>query len=361
MLDRLEIFPNEWQYNPMSNDQVKVLITYRLAAEYVNRIRAVDPRIRVLYEPELLGELRYATDHSAPVERTPAQEARWQELLAQAEVMFGFDYTHLYDLLQRAPRLKWVQGTSTGIGQAVKRFGWDKSDVVFTTAGGVHPGPLAEFCVMAMLMFVKDAFRMAAEKERKHWERYAGTELRGKTLAVIGLGRNGREVARLARCLGMRVIGTKRNVEGFEPTSLGVERLYPWTGLHPMLSRADFVALCVPHTQETEGLVGEAEIAAMKPGAVLINVARGTIWDEPAVVRALQSGDLGGVASDVFVVEPLNAESPFWDMSNVIICPNSASAADSENAKLTALLCDNLRRYLANEPLRNVLDTERLY
>jgi len=345
----------------MSNNQVKVLITYRLAAEYVNRIRGVDPRIEVLYEPELLGELRYATDHSAPVERTPVQEARWQELLAQAEVMFGFDYTHLYDLLQFAPRLKWIQGTSTGIGQAVKKFGWDKSDLVFTTAGGVHSGPLAEFCLMAMLMFVKDAFRMAAEKERKHWERYAGTELRGKTLAVISLGSGGRQVARLARCLGMRVIGTKRTIEGFEPTSLGVERLYPWTDLYPMLARADFVVLSVPHTPETEGLIGEAEIAAMKPGAVLINVARGTIWDEPAVIRALQSGHLRGMAADVFAVEPLPAESPLWDMPNVIICPHSASAADSENAKLTELLCDNLRHYLAGEPLRNVLDTERLY
>jgi phosphoglycerate dehydrogenase-like enzyme len=345
----------------MSHDQVKVLIAYRLAAEYVNRIRGVDPRIEVLYEPDLLGELRYATDHSAPVERTPAQEARWQELLAQAEVMFGFDYTHLYDLVQLAPRLKWIQGTSTGIGQAVKKFGWDKSGIVCTTAGGVHSGPLAEFCLMAMLMFVKDAPRMAAEKERKHWERYAGTELRGKTLAVISLGSGGRAVARRARCLGMRIIGTKRTIEGFEPTSLGVERLYPWTDLHPMLAQADFVVLYVPHTPETEGLIGEAELAAMKPGAVLINVARGTIWDEPAVIRALQSGHLGGMAADVFAVEPLPAESPFWDMPNVIICPHSASAADSENAKLTELLCDNLRRYLADEPLRNVLDTERLY
>jgi glyoxylate/hydroxypyruvate reductase A len=345
----------------MSHNQVKVLIAYRLAPEYVNKIQGVDPRIKVLYEPDLLGEPRYATDHSAPVERTLAQEARWQELLAQAEVMFGFDYTHLHDLLQLTPRLKWIQGTSTGIGQAVKRFGWDKSDIVFTTAGGVHPEPLAEFCLMAMLMFVKDAFRMAAEKERKHWERYAGTTLRGKTLAVIGLGRNGRQVARLARCLGMRVVGTKRTIEGFEPTSLGVERLYPWTGLHPMLVQADFVVLCVPHTPETEGLIGRAELAAMKPGAVLINVARGTIWDELAVIAALQSGHLGGLASDVFATEPLPADSPLWDMPNVLICPHSASAADSENKKLTDLFCDNLRRYLAGQPLRNVLDTERMY
>jgi len=321
----------------------------------------VDPRIEVFYEPDLLGRPRYPTDHSAPIERTPAQEAHWHELLAQAEVMFGFDYSHLHDLLRFTPRLKWVQGTSTGIGQTVKRFGWDDSEIVFTTAGGVHSGPLAEFILMAMLMFVKDAFRMAAEKERRHWERYTGTELRGKTLAVISLGSGGREVARLGRCLGMHVIGTKRTTEGVEPTSLGVERLYPWTDLHPMLAQADFVVLFLPHTPETQGLIGEAELAAMKPGAVLINVARGTIWDEPAVIAALRSGHLGGLASDVFAVEPLPADSPLWDMPNVLISPHSGSAADSENRKLTELFCDNLRRYLVNEPLRNVLDTTLLY
>ena len=345
----------------MPDNQIKVLITLPLEPELINQILAVDPRIDVLFDPNLLGRPQYATHYNAPIERTPAQESRWQGFLAEAEVMFGFDYTHLYDLLDLAPRLKWVQGSSTGIGQAVVKFGWDQSDVVFTTAGGVHSRPLAEFCLMAMLMFVKDAFRMAAEQERTYWQRYAGTELRGKTLAVISLGRGGQEVARLARCLGMRVLGTKRTIEGLEPTSLGVERLYPWTDLQPMLARADFVVLSLPHTPETGGLIGEEELAAMKPGAVLINVARGDIWDEPAVVRALKSGHLGGVASDVFAVEPLPGDSPLWDMPNVLVSPHSASAADSEKAKLTGLFCDNLRRYLAGEPLRNVLDTVKLY
>ncbi len=345
----------------MPKSQTKVLITLPLEAELVNQIQGVDPRVEVLYEPDLLGRPQYATHYNAPIERTPAQEARWQELLAQAEVMFGFDYTHLNDLLPLAPRLKWIQGSSTGIGQAVVKFGWDQSDIVCTTAGGVHSRPLAEFCLMAMLMFVKDAFRMASEQERRHWQRYAGTELRGKTLAVISLGRGGQEVARLSRCLGMRVIGTKRSIEGLEPTSLGVERLYPWTDLQPMLARADFVVLFLPHTPETEGLIGAEELAAMKPGAVLINVARGTIWDEAAVVRALQSGHLGGLASDVFAVEPLPGDSPLWDMPNVLISPHSASAVASEKAKLTDLFCDNLGRYLAGEPLRNVLDTVKLY
>lgn len=345
----------------MSQDKVKVLVAFPLTPELATRIEAVDPGVELLYAPELLGTPRYATDHAPPVDRTPDEDARWLDLLAQAEVIFGFDYSHLNDFMELVPSLKWVQGTSTGIGMAVKRFGWDRGDIVFTTARGIHSGPLAEFCLMAMLMFVKDAFRMAAEKERKHWQRYAGTTLRGKTLAVISLGDGGQAVARRARCLGMRVLGTKRTIEGLEPTSLGVEYLYPWTNLKPMLARADFVVLYLPHTAETEGLIGRAELAAMKPGAVLINVARGAIWDEPAVVEALESGHLGGLASDVFAIEPLPADSPLWDMPNVIISPHSASAAESENAKVTDLFCDNLARYLAGQPLLNVLDTERLY
>jgi glyoxylate/hydroxypyruvate reductase A len=345
----------------MSNGKVNVLVAFSLAAELAGKIEAVDPRVELLYVPELLGVPRYATDHAPPVTRTAEEEDRWRKLLAQAEVIFGFDYSHLEDFLDLTPSLKWLQGTSTGIGMAVKRFGWEWSDIVFTTARGVHSGPLAEFCLMAMLMFVKDAFRMAAEKERKHWQRYAGTTLRGKTLAVISLGDGGQAVARRARCLGMRVIGTKQTIEGFEPTSLGVERLYPWTDLHPMLAQADFIVLYLPHTGETEGLIGRAELAAVKPGAVLINVARGAVWDEEAVIDALRSGHLGGLASDVFALEPLPKDSPLWELPNVIISPHSASAADSENTKLTDLFCDNLERYLAGQPLRNVLDTERLY
>jgi len=243
----------------------------------------------------------------------------------------------------------------------VDRGGLTESDIVFTTAGGVHVTPLSEFVMMVMLMFVKDAFRMADGKERHHWERYCGTELRGKTLAVISLGRTGKEIARLAKSFGMRVIGTKRHTEGVDPESLNVEQLYPWTDLHPILAQADFVVLCIPHTSETEGMIGEAEFAAMKQGSVLINIARGSIYDEPAFIRALESGHLAGAAIDVAAKEPLPPESPLWDMPNVIISPHSASTADSENWKLTNLFCDNLLRYLDGRPLRNVLNKKTLY
>jgi len=342
-------------------DKVKVMITFYLEQELVNKIQNLDPRIEVLYEPNLMGRPRYQSHHVG-FQGTPEQEKIWLKLMSQAEVIFGYiGRAHLRDLPNLAPRLKWNQSPSTGIGQMVNRGGLTESDIIFTTAGGVHVTPLSEFVMMSMLMFVKDAFRMAEGKKRHNWERYCGTELRGKTLAIISLGRTGQEIARLGKSFGMRVIGTKRHTEGVDPESLGVDQLYPWTNLHPILNQADFVVLCIPHTSETEGMIGENEFAAMKPGSVLINIARGTIYDEPAFIRALESNHLAGAAIDVAAKEPLPPESPLWDMSNVIISPHSASTADSENWKLTDLLCDNLLRYLDGKDLRNVLNKKTLY
>jgi len=343
------------------SDKIKVMITFFLEPELVEKIRSLDPRIEVLYEPDLMGRPRYQSHHVG-FQGTSEQEKRWLEMMSHAEVIFGYiGRSHLRDLPKLAPRLRWNQSPSTGIGQMVNRSGLTESDIVFTTAGGVHVTPLSEFVLMAMLMFVKDAFRMAAEKERHHWERYCGTELRGKTLAVISLGRTGKEIARLASCFGMRVIGTKRHIEGVDPRSLNVEKLYPWTDLHGILSEADFVVLTIPHTSETEGMMGEEEFATMKKGSFLVNIARGAIYDELAFIRALKSGHLAGAAIDVAAKEPLPSESPLWDMPNVIISPHSASTVDSENWKLVDLFCDNLKRYLDGQPLRNVLDKKKLY
>jgi phosphoglycerate dehydrogenase-like enzyme len=240
-------------------------------------------------------------------------------------------------------------------------MGFTESEVVVTTASGVHATALAEFVLMSMLYFVKGGFYLSEKKKRKHWQRYTGGELRGQTLAVGGLGSIGREVARLGRCMGMSVIGTKRNTQGITPAAVGVDVLYPKTELKNMLGQADFVAVCTPHTDETEGLLGEAELEAMKLGGVLINIARGATVDEEALVRALREGHLGGAALDVTASEPLPASSPLWDMDNVLLCPHSGSNVDSEDRELINLFCDNLRRYLAGKPLLNVLDRKLLY
>jgi len=345
------------------NDPINVFITFRLAPELVEQVRTAHPRIEITYEPDLLGQLRYPNDqHGAPINRTPEQEQRWLHHLANAEIIFGYlNPQYASRIKELAPNLKWIQSPSAGIGQGAKRTGLTETDITLTTSSGMHATPLAEFCIMSMLIFIKDHFHMAREKQRHHWQRLSTTELRTKTLAIVGLGRVGREVARLGQCLGMRVLGTKRNTDGVDPATVNVETLYPWTDLHPMLGQSDFVVLIVPHTEETHGLIGEAELAAMKKGSVLINIARGPIVDEPSLIRALQSGHLGGLASDVFWKEPLPPDSPFWDMPNVIISPHSASTADTENAKLTDIFVDNIHNYIEEKPMRNLLDKKALY
>lgn len=212
---------------------------------------------------------------------------------------------------------------------------------------------------MAMLVFVKDLAWLRAQQAGHRWERYCARELRGMTLGVIGLGHVGQEVARTGHALGMRVIGTKRTIppEGV----LHVERVLPPDAAGDVIREADVLVLIVPQTGTTRGLLGEAELRSMKPGAILINIARGSIVDEEALIAVLRDGHLGGAALDVFAREPLPADSPLWDLPNVIVSPHSASTVPGENARLTELFCENLRRYLDGRPLLNLFERDRLY
>lgn len=339
---------------------LKVLVASYLEPDQVERIRRVDPRLEVIYRPELLRPPRYPADHKGrAVERTPDEEALWRRHLAEADVLFDFDQTHLDDLPELAPKVRWVQATSSGIGPFVQRLGYARRmpRTVFTRASGVHAQPLAEFCVLVMLMFRKGLHRVMRDQKRKHWERYAGTDLEGRTLVVVGLGGVGREVARVAKALRMRVVGVEAPGFATDPVSVPVDELRTPEELHSVLGRAEHLVLIAPHTPETEGMIGARELALMPRGAVLINIARGALVEEEALVDALRSGHLAGAGLDVFAREPLPPESPFWDMPNVLVSPHSASTSDRENRRLTDLFCENLRRFLAGEPLINVLET----
>lgn len=340
-----------------------VLITTYLEPELVERIRQVDERLDVVYEEALIGAPRYAADHYNLPKRTPEQEARWRELLGRADILFDFDPTHRADLPEIATNVRWIQSTSAGIGQFVRRSAYDKRmpNTIFTTASGVHARPLAEFCVMSMLMFAKGLRQMLEQQGHKHWERYAGTDLEGRTLGIVGVGNIGTQVAAFGKALGMTVIGTKRTITDVDPATLHLDQLYSIDKLHDLLGRSEYLVLVTPHTDETEHLLGANELALLPQGAIIINIGRGALIDEPAMIAALQSGHLGGAALDVFAEEPLPPDSPLWDMPNVLVSPHSGSTSDRENARVTKLFCENLRRFLDGEALVNVLDTERLY
>jgi len=343
----------------MADSKLTVLIASYLEPDYVEKIRADVPQVDVIYRPDLLGTPRYIADHTTPVNRTPEQEEEWQSLLAKADILFDFDHSHREDICELTPNVKWIQATSAGIGQFVKRMGYaEKRDWIFTTASGVHSRPLTEFCLMAMIMFSKNYLLMQQGKENKHWERYGNSELAGKTVGIVGLGRIGRDLATVCNFLGMTVVGSRRDTS---KTVENVDTLYTPDNLMPMMPRLDYLVLATPHTPETDGLITADHIRALKQGAVIINIARGVVIDQQAMTEALQDGHLLGAALDVFAVEPLPQDDPLWELPNVIISPHSASTADSENGKITELFITNLKHFLNDEPLQNVLDTDLLY
>jgi len=345
----------------MNQERLRVVITTPLEAELTARIAAVDSRLDVIYPAELIPQMRYPADHAAANPQTADELTAWESLLESADVLFDFGPRPLQSQLTDLPKLQWIQATSAGVGQFAARLGLGGSNIVVTTASGVHARPLAEFTLMAMLMFGKGAFRMLADQKAHRWERYAGEDLAGKMVGIVGVGRIGREVARVVRGLDARVVGTVRMVGERTAEDLHLDRLLPTADLDQILSELDFLVLTCPHTPETEGLINAERLAALKAGAVLINLARGAVVDEPALIAALRTGKLAGAALDVVAKEPLAPDSPLWDMPNVLISPHSASTALSENGKITDLFCDNLRRFLDGRPLRNVLNYELLY
>ena len=333
-----------------------LVVTSPLEDDLVDRIRKVDDRVAVTYPEELLAAPRYPSDHPfAPV------DDRWQPLLDEAEILFDFGPLEFAPTLASRPRLRWIQGTSAGVGRLVERVGLVESDVVVTTASGVHARPLAEFVLLAMLMFGKNTLHLTRQQREHRWERHADEEVRGKVVCVVGLGKIGREVARLARALDARVVGVVRGAGERTAEELGVDRLADAVALDDVLPQADVLVLATPHTHETHRLLDARRLSLLRPSAILVNVARGDVVDESALIEALRSGRLRGAALDVFEREPLPPESPLWDLPNVFVSPHSASTVAGENARIVDLFCQNLRAYLDGAPMLNVLDKALLY
>jgi phosphoglycerate dehydrogenase-like enzyme len=339
-----------------------IMISSPLEEEHVARIRAADPaRIEVLYEPDLLPPTRYRNDHKgAPVTRTPEQRARWQAMMRRATISWDIPAA---DDLAVAERLRWIQCTSTGVGQHIKRLGLQDRDILVTTARGTHARPLAEFVFMALLSHWRGLAHLQAEQRAHRWERYCVDEVAGRTLVILGAGDLARGSARVAKALDMHVIAVARDPAKSREHNGLFDEIVPTSALHGALARADAVLLTVPHTPETERMMDAAAIAAMRPGAAFVNIARGQIVDEKALIAALRSGHVGFAALDVAEVEPLPPESPLWDLPNVLISPHSASTPASENAQIVSMFLHNLHCWLDGrvEGMRNVLDKHRMY
>ncbi|QBD79769.1 D-2-hydroxyacid dehydrogenase [Ktedonosporobacter rubrisoli] len=266
-----------------------------------------------------------------------------------------------------APHLRWLQASGAGIDELrptgiLKR----ESGVEVTTAAGINAPTIAEYVFGSMLMFNRTWPEMVRLQDRHvwprsaHWYKLGGRELGEQTLGIVGLGSIGRQVARIARAFGMRILATRRSAqEGSQDPD--VDQLFPQSQLRAMLGQSDYVVLAVPLTAETEQMIGEAELKAMQPHTYLVNVARGRVIDEKMLIEALREGWIAGAGLDVAAEEPLPSNSPLYSMPNVILTPHISGVSVHYNKRLTELFADNLRRYRAGEPLRNLYDPIRGY
>jgi glyoxylate/hydroxypyruvate reductase len=339
---------------------LNVLIASPLEPQYAAAIEAADSRLRVLYAPELLPVPRYPCDHSGvPRALTEAELASWARLRAEADVSLDFDWQEPGAMASNCPRLRWVQGTSAGIGGFLERTGLIGTQLTFTTAAGVHGVPLAEFTLLGLLYFAKRVPMLLRWQGEHHWERFTSGQLAGTTAVLVGLGGVGRQIARTLDAVGVHVIGCGRPERSYSVQ--GVARYVGTDELDSVLPEADALILACPLTPSSQGLIGSEQLARLPAGAVLVNVSRGAVVDEVAMTGALASGHLGGAALDVFAAEPLPPSSPLWDMDNVIISPHSASTAARENELLVELFTDNLQRWLDGRSLRNLFDREAGY
>jgi len=323
-------------------------------------LRAIDPRVDPVVLPVDPDSDWLSPSPAEPHEEPPpwgrSVAAARREVLARAEVLVGLHAPR--DLMRLALRLRWIQAVGAGVDGWVAA-GVTSDRVVVTNSSGLGARGIAEF-VLGRLLQVWKGFRAIDEAQREHrWQAAYGRTFAGSTLGIVGLGAIGAEVARRARAFGVSVLAMKRSHRS-GMTSPVADQLFGPRDLHAMLARCDAVVIAAPHTPETEHMIDAAAIAAMPRGSVLVNVARGPLVDPAALVEAMRSGHLGAAVLDVFEEEPLPASSPFWELPDTYVSPHAAVAVDRYVEDLFELVAENVRRYVAGEPLRNAVDMAAL-
>lgn len=294
---------------------------------------------------------------------------------AEAEILYTIRH---FPEPEQAPRLRWIQLHFAGVEGVLHRPIVQAEDIEVTSASGIHAAPIAEYCISMMLAFMYQIPRLMRLKAQAQWpdnqyEIFKPHGLQGLTVGIVGYGSIGREVARIADAFGMIVLATKHDLahlqddEGYiepgtgDPTGDIPERLYPPKALGSMARECDFLVVAAPMTESTHHLIDETVLQQMRDSAVLINIARGNVLDEAALVSALAAEQIRGAALDVFSEEPLPATSPLWNLDNVIISPHISGNNTRYHERAAALFYENLRRYIDRRPLLNRINRERGY
>ena len=335
---------------------IQVLITLPFPDDLVDQLGSVSPRLQInVQRAQQPGEIP-------------------DEVWKQTEVL----YTNLVlPTAEQAPKLRWIQFHWAGVNHAIDHPILRKPDLVATTLSGAAAPQTAEYALTMLLALGHHLPELMEHKNRKdwpkdRWQRFSPRELNASTVGIVGYGSIGRQIARLLHDFNATILATKRDAmhpedSGYIPKGLGdptgelVRRLYPPQALRSMLKECDYVVVTVPLTPDTRGMIGAEVLAALHPGAFLVDLSRGGIVDHQALIEALRDRKLSGAALDVFPEEPLPADSPLWELPNVIITPHISGNTPEYDERAVALFGENLHRYLAGLPLYNQIDPERGY
>ena len=333
---------------------------------------AVNVTVAIDFSDDIMVELREISPRLQIERHFPDVPA---EVIARTEILYTTGY---FPSPEQAPKLRWIQANTAGLNHYLDQPIVQAEDITVTSASGVHANNMAHFCVMMMLMFNYKMRRSLDMQARAEWmenaaEVFMPIDMNLQTVGIVGYGSVGRELARLCAAMGMTVLAAKQDlrntaeVDAFVLPGLGdpsgdiPDRIYPAVTIASMAKDCDYLVILAPLTDATKGMIGERVFEAMPGTSALINVSRGAVVDEKALITALSSGAIAGAALDVFETEPLPSTSPLWNLDNVIITPHISGFTRDYHDKAALVFKENLRRYLDNRPLLNKLDRNRGY
>lgn len=333
---------------------VKVLVTAPFPSHLMDKIRSVSPDLNV--------------------EQWSLPGGQWPEdKTTAAEIYYALNKVPRPD---QAPNLRWVQAHWAGVDSLYGTPLWD-SDIAVTSASGIHAPNMAQYAMTQILAWANHVpnwfrYQKLGRWPEGRWDKFLPDELRSRTLGIVGYGSIGREIARLAKAFGMRILVSKRDARHVEDNGYAIfgtgdpggvlpDRIYPGEATRSMLAECDYVVLTLPLTEKTHHIFDENMFKEMKSTAYLVNIGRGGLVNESDLIKALKKGWIAGAGLDVFETEPLPDDSPLWALDNVILTPHVSGFTPFYDDRVTDLFAENLRRYLAGEPLLNLVNRERGY